>query len=163
MNGNRSTFRIVKRALLKENNTIDALKFKAKEMRAYERELSWKRHFPEALLVFLNKISNNHGLSWSRGVVFTLISAVCFYCLYLMFLSEMPFYWGWLGWQSFWSASGTNIKYFIKFLSIAHDYDFMSQYGPSAGSYFADFIGKIFISYGIVQTIQAFRKLGKTE
>jgi len=162
-NANRTTCRLIKKTLLKDNNTIDGLRYKAMEMRAYENELNWKRHFWEKSLVYLNKISNNHGLSWGRGLAFTLGISVLFYTLYLWGLDKLPFGWGWAGWDSFWTATGTNLKYFIKFFSIAHDYDFMEEYGPSAGSYLADALGKIFIAYGIVQTVQAFRKLGKTE
>jgi uncharacterized protein YjbI with pentapeptide repeats len=160
--GDRETFRIIKNELLKINNNVDALHYKSKEMAAYEMELAWRAHFWNKFLIILNRLSNNHGVSWSRGLFFTLLVGALFYGLYLSSLGYLPFQWGWRGWDSFWRAAGTNIKYFIRFFIITHDLDFMKEYKPSAGSFIVDFVGKIFIGYGIYQTVQAFRKHGKS-
>jgi hypothetical protein len=157
----RETFRIIKHEFQKINNQVEVLHYRAKEMLAYEHELKFKNNAWEYLLLQLNKRSNKHGLSWSRGLLFTLTLSILFYVLYLFTLEKLPFYWGWTNFYSFWKASGITIKDFIRFFIVTHDFDFMKEYNPSALSFIIDFISKIFIGYGIYQTIQAFRKYGK--
>lgn len=158
---NRESFRIIKNEFLKLNNVVEALHFRSKEMKAYEKEVRSRKTGAEFGLLVLNKISNNHGLSWFRGVKFTVCIAVFFYALYLWSLERLPFHWGWVNFESFWSATGENIKYFIRFFIPTHDLDFMSGFGTSALSFVIDVLSKIFIGYAIYQTIQAFRKFGK--
>lgn len=160
-NADKETFRIIKNEFLKINNQIESLKYKAKEMYSYERELTFRKNPNEYSLLVLNRISNNYGLSWLQGLKFTISIAIVFYLMYLISLSALPFNWGWKGWHSYFEATGNSIKYFIRFLIITHDIDFMEAYKPSALSFIIDFISKIFISYGIYQTIQGFRKYGK--
>ncbi|HWJ28836.1 MAG TPA: hypothetical protein VNS32_19985 [Flavisolibacter sp.] len=159
--GDRETFRIIKNEFLKINNQVEALQFKAKEMIAYEDELKNAKNWGDYALVSLNKLSNKHGLSWTRGLFFTTLVALLFYLFYLWTLKSLPFQFGWKNCESFSQASGMTIKYFIRFLIITHDIDFMAEFGPTAASFIVDFIAKIFIGYGIYQTVQAFRKHGK--
>ncbi|MGZ5133800.1 MAG: hypothetical protein ACXWCG_01565 [Flavitalea sp.] len=161
-NADRESFRIIKNEFLKINNNVEALHYKAKEMIAYERELIAQKRYDEYSLVFRNKISNDHGLSWARGLLFTLAISIIFYFWYLWTLQSQPFKWGWAGWQSYIGAVDKTFGYFIRFFIITHDLDFMREYKPSSCSFFVDFLGKIFIGYGIYQTVQAFRKHGKT-
>ena len=158
--GDRETFRIIKNEFIKINNGVEALRYKSKEMASYERELRGLNS--EYFLVFLNRISNNHGINWGRGVLFTLIAAVLFFILYLCTLGSLPFHVGYKNWHSFTAALDLTTRYFVRFLIITHDIDFMSQYGPTAASFVVDFVAKIFIGFGIYQTIAAFRKHGKS-
>jgi hypothetical protein len=160
-NADRETFRIIKNEFIKINNGVEALVFRAKEMIAYEKEIPKKTRLSEWFLVWLNKVSNHYGLSWVRGFCFTFIVGFLFYILYLSSLHHLPFNWGWGGVNGFVNAIDNSIKYFIKFFIITHDLDFMDSYGPTGISYLIDFFSKIFIGYGIYQTIQAFRKHGK--
>jgi hypothetical protein len=131
-------------------------------MAAYEREVVFKSEPWEYVLLKLNGISNNHGLSWARGLRFTILVALAFYFFYLSTLERLPFSWGWKGIESYLHAAGETTKYFFRFFVVTHDFDFMEKYGPTAGSFLVDLLAKIFIGFGIYQTIQAFRKFGKS-
>ena len=161
INADRETFRIIKNEFLKINNQIESLNYRSKEMKAYELELKNTKKRSEFFLIFLNKISNNHGLSWFRGLCFTIVAAIFFFNLYLFSLKQLPYKWGWQGINNFLTACSTVFKYFIRFIIVTHDIDFMNEFQPSGLSYLIDFTSKIFIGYGIYQTIQAFRKYGK--
>lgn len=159
--GDRETFRLIRSELLKVNNKFESLYYHSKELSFYQQNLSYKNQFGEKSMLWLNRISTNHGLIWTRGLFFTLVVAMIFYSLYLLALPIKPFKFGWVSWDSFISASDTTVEYFLRFLNITHDFDFMKQYSPNSINYFLDFTSKIFIGYGIYQTIQAFRKYGK--
>jgi len=160
-NGDRESFRLIRSELLKVNNKFESLYYHSKELIIYEQNLTFKNHFGEKFMLWINRISTNHGLNWIRGVLFTVFTAVLFYILYLIVLPIRPFRFGWVSWESFFKASNNTVEYFLKFLLVTHDFDFMQQFSPNSINYFLDFISKIFISYGIYQTVQAFRKYGK--
>ena len=54
-----------------------------------------------------------------------------------------------------------SVKYYFTFLTPTHKISFMDAEKPKTFFYVWNFIGRIFISYGIFQTIQAFRKFKK--
>lgn len=159
--GDRESFRLIRSELLKVNNKFESLYYHSKELFFYEESLSYKNQFGEKSMLWLNRISTNHSLNWTRGVIFTLTVAIIFYSLYIFSLPIKPFNWGWVSWSSFINASDTTLKFFLSFLNITHDFDFMKHYSPNSFNYLLDFTSKIFIGYGIYQTIQAFRKYGK--
>lgn len=160
--GDRESFRLIRSELLKVNNKFESLYYHSKELSFYQQNLSYKTQFGEKSMLWLNRISTNHGLIWTRGVLFTLGVAILFYSFYLLALPIKPFKFGWVSWKSYISATDTTVEYFLRFLNITHDFDFMKQYSPNSINYLLDFMSKIFIGYGIYQTIQAFRKYGKT-
>lgn len=160
-NADRETYRTVRSELQKVDNKFEVLFYHAKELEIYRNELTWQRHFGEKAMLTLNKYSNNYGLYWWRGVYFTVFVGIVFYIFYLISLPILPFQWGWVSWNSFLSASNENIKYFIKFFTITHDFEFMESSNPTSLNYAIDFIGRIFLGFGIYQTIAAFRKYGK--
>lgn len=160
--GSRETFRIIKNEFQRNNNIVEATYYQSRELAAYQKELKFKQDPSEYLALWANSISNAHGRSWLRGFGFTILSGALFYILYLCTLHALPFAWGWRGWSSYWSAVSQTCKYFFRFFAIVHDFSFMESYGPTALSYFIDSFCRIVISYGIVQTVQAFRKYGKT-
>jgi uncharacterized protein YjbI with pentapeptide repeats len=134
----RETCRIIKHEFLKNNNRIEALRFYQKEMKSYYKEMiskKWYKHIPEIIILSLNWISNNYGLSWIRSVVFTVGIGTLFYFLYL-------------------HCVGTSFTWeqFVQFLNPAHSYDIIE------GAYVVDGLARIFVGYGYYQTISAFRK-----
>lgn len=112
-------------------------------------------------MLWLNRISTNHDINWLRGLLFTILTSIVFYTLYLFSLPTRPFHFGWVSWHSFLKASDSVIEYFLRFFILTHDLDFMQAYSPTSLNYLIDILGKFFIAYGIYQTIQAFRKYGK--
>lgn len=180
MLGGRKTARILKDSATKSGNNIDALYYKAKEMKLYNKELKGKYkkalndlkekrsitsifHFfitiPiwETLLLKLNTCSNKNGLSWMRGVCFTIFTALAFYILINYFgLEQQLFVFDWR-----FTGFGVVLKGYIKIINV---FNFSSKLESANLTGYGEallFFSKIFISYGIYQTISAFRKYGK--
>jgi hypothetical protein len=155
--GDRESFRLIKNELQKSGNRVEAIYYQAKELIEYEKNATGA----EKIMLFLNRISNEHGLNWVKGIIFTFITSVIFYSTYIFSLPEKPFKWGYINFAEFSTAISTITKYYFIFLSVVHNYDFVKNANPNGLSLFLDFLGRIFIGYGIYQTIQAFRKYGK--
>lgn len=153
----RESLRIIKNHYEKNGNRVEALKFKSYEMQTYMKELaaSKKSRCAEKALLYLNFISNNFGLSWTRGVGFTIITAAIFFILYLSV--------GTLLVQFVYDpdASGKTALLFLKYLNITYWNVDSFNVNDNAWLYGILFIGRIFIGFGYYQTIQAFRKYGK--
>jgi len=146
---NRETYRIIKNEFIKQNNRIEALKYYHKEMRAYQTELTGDggtlKRFDEKILLFLNMISNYYGQSWILGVVFTLLIGLALF---------LPLWYSGTTSHDKLSFGGA----FLQFIYPAHRFDFLPMCG---WGYLYDILGRIFVSFGIYQTIQAFRKYGR--
>jgi hypothetical protein len=147
----RSTARLLKNEARKINNQIAGLTYYKKEVQAHARSLSW-RQMDDRLMLWLNKLSNNYGTSWSRGVVFTLLSSVIFYSAFYVCwfsfnaLGKSDLYWTGLI-NYFWLPSG------LEGLIDNHN----NIHGGWLGAIFF-ILGKVLIAYGIYQTVSAFRK-----
>ncbi|MFV0598327.1 MAG: hypothetical protein ACK5M0_01175 [Bacteroidales bacterium] len=186
--GNRKTYLKVKNELLKQNNKIDSLEYKSKELNHYLKEIDVKSKFynnlynsnkksdwilgvimlplllfkalckkqsREVILLYINKLSNSFGQSWVRGVFFTLFIWIFYFCLYkimgcytfdIKYLNET------LGeaLSYFWLFGGLNELKDIKTM----------KFNISLLEVVPYILGKIFIAFGIYQTIAAFRKYG---
>jgi hypothetical protein len=185
LNSNRETFRILKHEMIKNNNRIDALVFHQKEMNTYWNDLfgteQWKKiksnslfektikwinqnliqDFADKFVLILNRYSNNYGLSWTRGILFTLgYISIPFFIIYLSTLSNSYFQWGWHGWKEYWSIVDISIKYWVQFLNPTHPWQFMDEFAPNpiGLAYLVDATSRIFITFGYYQIMQAFRK-----
>jgi hypothetical protein len=160
-----SVYCIFKNKALQSNDKIGALYYRKLEMDAYTRELFLEpKKCQEKTILILNKISNNHGLSWTRGVGFTIGTALVFY--YLYYIAKNDFH------LSSNYISYYNVKEFIinaiQFLWIPEGIkDLPNELFLSKSWYsfltmiLSFFLGKILIAYGIYQTVAAFRKHGK--
>ncbi|UOE47418.1 hypothetical protein MTO98_23715 [Mucilaginibacter sp. SMC90] len=147
----RGTARLLKNEAKKINNQIGGLSYYRKEVQAHARELRW-RNWEDRLLLLLNQISNNYGTSWSRGVLFTLLSGLlCFTAFWLCaensLVSQQP--------ANFWAT-------YINFIWLPSGLQGLLDttgrlHGGIAGVCFF-LLGKVLIAYGIYQTIAAFRK-----
>lgn len=160
----RETFRILKNESLKQNNQFDTIKFYKLELQSYYSEIIAKlgiglktnnyclffNSLADFLILFLNKISNNHKTSWFQGVVFTIIVSVFFYSLTMSFLPNVTF-------TFIPNLTDENMKAYIEYVN-----PFIIQFSDADEKPFLYFvmrvIGRIFIGYGIYQTVQAFRK-----
>lgn len=161
LSGSRETFRAIKNEFLKHNNAVESQLYLAKEMRVYEKNITLRSHTKEKIVLWFNKISNDFGTNWLRATLFTFTCGIIFYSLYLLTLANIPVTFGWNGWPNFWQALNIFGSYFVKFFIVTHSLEFMAFAEPNFFSYLVDFFGRIFIGYGIFQTIQAFRKYGK--
>ncbi|MFN3137742.1 MAG: pentapeptide repeat-containing protein [Allomuricauda sp.] len=146
----RKTLRTIKQELQRTENRIDYNKFKTAELNAYRKELN-KNQWEEIFILWINNLSSRHGLDWLRSSIFTLTVAMLSYIAY--FISE--------NYSSEVSLNHGSINYFFTgyFRFLIPTYNAPFQNGLSLWFQYLPFIiGKIFITYGIYQTIQAFRK-----
>ena len=80
------TYVRLKDEALKNNNSIKAMQYRDKEMSSYSKELNsqrswanWGTWLTDKSILFLNTVSNKNGLSWLRGITFTLVCAMIFF------------------------------------------------------------------------------------
>jgi len=151
----RESYRIIKNEFTKEGNSIESLQYYSYEMGMYEKEIENEKKIENRLLVWLNKKSNNFGTSWKNGIVFTLLTTLLFYLLFLLTFSPDLYF------ECSWEAFSMTIKHFFEFLNVAK-WD-IKPFGIENYSwgYIVLFIGRLFIAYGYYQTVQAFRKYGR--
>ena len=158
----RETYRIIKSNFYSQNNKIEGLKFYKREMSVYERE---KRHSPsDTILLFANKFSTNFGTNWFRGVVFTMLIGSIF--SFLLLLTNYNLWHIDIYDINAWIQS---IGFLIRIINVV-DMKPFEENGNSLVKLVDNndtnniilFIGRIFIAYGIYQTVQAFRKFGKS-
>lgn len=149
----RETFRILKKAAQDEGNQFKFLEYSKIENETYFEQLKpiWIKRFDNYIIFLLNKISNDHNMSWSRGILFTAIIGLLFFYTSLITTSLIEF--------------GFDIELFsyylgkyIFFLSPIHKIDLFEEEIATTGTIILDFLGRLFVGYGIYQTIQAFRK-----
>jgi hypothetical protein len=160
----RETFRILKNIFEKNSDHINSLYYKKLELDTYDNLLKDKikskinpwNNKVNRFILWLNFKSNKHGTSFYSGLVFTTIIGIIFFYLSLIstntyYATLNPFKWSI-------DTFTESVKYFFISLSPVHKYTYLDSLGPTTPFYIADFAGRIFVSYGIYQTIQAFRK-----
>jgi len=154
-----------------------SLRYLSYEMRAYRAMLSnrikrqqpfskqWFDYVGELGILWLNQFSTNYGNNWLRGVVVTLFVVVVCFSVYCFLLGYRP------------QPIGGN---WIKFGELAsHSLAYLNPFrDEDSGQFFEtlendglkitwharlwDYLSRIIIAYFVYQTIQAFRKLGKS-
>lgn len=148
----------IKKAYLNTGDSLVANDYLNKEIQSFHKILKkTKSNKKDSFILSLNKLSSNHGQDWVQGLGFTIISGLLIFLIYVSVIPEKPFYWGWSGLSEFWIATKETLKYFPEFLYPGHSFDFMSK-EYQGWTLVIDLIGRIFIGYGIYQTIQSFRK-----
>ncbi|HMR43466.1 MAG TPA: hypothetical protein PKC40_06520 [Saprospiraceae bacterium] len=152
-----------KRIYENQGDTAGSLHYLAQEMDAYHAQLReegrWKNR-GELFMLWMNKISTNHGTSWQHGLLSTIVALVFFYSIFCLLIG---YRWDWSdrGFEGLWKL----ISYAPYYLNPLRDKDsiFLIEEGDfNAWSRLWDFISRIFLTYFVYQTIQAFRKLGKS-
>ncbi|MBE9598447.1 pentapeptide repeat-containing protein [Pedobacter sp. MC2016-24] len=154
----RESYRQLKVAMEKQGNTHSALIYKAMEMNYLRKELKfgWDK-----VLLYLNYYSNKHGLSWSRGILFTLFVSYVLFISYQLSLSKgiiiSPLE---LNVVDLKTSVATTFDSFMDFLSSFPLYKKQSEENSSWQTHLIILLSRIFIGYGVYQTINAFRKFG---
>lgn len=153
-----ATLRTIKNQLNKTENKIDYLKFSVFEFNNLKSNKKTTKS--DYTLLWLNEYSNNFGTSWIRGVCFTLIFSVFFFIILLIVNSYLDSnYPLCLNLNNEAEKFSFTLNYFLKFV---FNFGLNDKEIQSNGWLYLIFIfAKIFIGYGIYQTIQAFRKYGK--
>lgn len=160
----KETFRILKNESLKQNNQFDFIKFYKLEIQSHFSEILKNlkvgiitfdlkllfNSLADIIILLLNKISNNHRTSWFQGFCFTFLVSVLFYSLTMASLPNINF-------TLMPNFSDDNIQTYIEYVN-----PFVIQFPDTNSKPFSYFIlriiGRVFIGYGIYQTVQAFRK-----
>lgn len=111
----------------------------------------------EKLLLWLNKYSNDYNRSWIRGIWFTAITALIFYFILNYFGLVKPVFV--IDWKfnNFRIVSEGYLSLIDIFNLSGSNFDFQTN---TLGKYIT-FFARIFIAYGIYQTIYAFYKYKK--
>lgn len=113
----------------------------------------------DKILLFLNKNSNDFGASWMVGVNFTILVGLITYLPILGYLYQNNCI-------SFDLSINSLGNFFQNFGEILNPLKWTNlclfNTEPTGWIYVWIFIGRIFIGYGYYQTIQAFRKYGKS-
>lgn len=156
------TLRLLKVNAVRQQDKFNANLFSSLENEAYRIVLSTnKKAFGDKLILWLNHISNNHGLNPWKGVAFTIIVGAIFFFPSLFLLNNSYWNWGWTGWADYWAVIGKTTELFTKALYAAHSFDYLKEFQPKGIVFVLDFIGRIFVAFGYYQTIMAFRKFNR--
>lgn len=164
------TYVRLKNEALKNNNSIKAMQYREKEMSSYSKELTTQRArakfwawLTDESILFLNTVSNKNGLSWLRGIIFTFVCAIVFFWIINFFGIEDGqsrfFIWDFKTFH--FEGVGEIWKRFLNMFYLTSFKDKFEGVKLNALGETVFFLSKIFISYGIYQTIVAFRKFSK--
>lgn len=173
LKGIRESYRRIKQEFRKNENHIEAGDFHLHEMIIFKEELDIilpeesvyysKNRFRNKVIVYLNRISNNHKKNWTKGVLFTLLIGLTFYYLFVLAILYYSQKHSCCPIQKI--TSNQFFSHYIEFLNPT----LWTKYKPfgittshfGAFAYTMLLLGKISVGYGTYQTIQAFRKYGK--
>lgn len=146
----REIYRQLKNVMVRTRNKPEELKFYSYEMDAYYEELSKSSgRIDEKFIIYTNRLTNKHGLSWSRTLKILILLNLIFYTTIKYFIAERNF--------------GTqyiigDIVNFIEFINPIHKVEnvFMSQI--TVESKLIDVISRLLNGYLIFQFLSAFRR-----
>ena len=110
----------------------------------------------DRILLWLNKNSNSFGTDWVVGINFTMLVALVATIIVLLLSPNMCF-------LPKWEGIGNFMRALVEMFNITEwkDIEILGE-RPSNWQYIFIFLARIFIAYGMYQTIQAFRKFGKS-
>ena len=153
----RKTARILKDSAYRSNNVIDALKYRMIELDIYKREKNTIWY--DKIILWLNKWSNNHNRNFIWGVGFTIgIATFFFWLINYWGTSEQIFE---LNWHFNFTGFGKIWKKYLDVLNVLNFRDKLSGIELNALGETLFLVAKIFIAYGMYQTVSAFRKYSK--
>lgn len=153
----------------KQGDLARALEYQAREIEAHYHNIGsfWRKrppflHFTK-LNLGLNRLSNNFGRDWGRGVVFSLATGVLCFTALVWTTHEYTLH-------GHWQFDPRLIASFARFMNPLRFFDLETLFTQNSkqpyvtltwGSYVLDFLGRVVIAYGYYQTIQAFRRYGR--
>lgn len=146
------TFLQIKKTLENSGNFFESLKFQSITNDALSQVKSIP--FWDRLILTINSISNDHGISIKKPLILLIVLSIIFYIFYLLsldkiFICDAKIDWNLLG-------------YYFSFLDITHRSDFLVEKKDLNGmSIFLDYLNKLIVGFFIYQFIASFRKYGK--
>ena len=165
----RDLFKQLKHAMEKQGDKVQALIFKAYEMEALKKVLSFEkpRKKGERFMMWLNYHTNKYGQYWLRPIGWAgLVTFISYIIIVLSSTPELSFS---LSIKTIdiartWLVLVNNSGAYFQLLNPAHAQDKLFEgvtHLPFWASFF-DFLQRIIISYLIFQTVSAFRKYIKS-
>ena len=160
----RETFRILKKYHIDQSNPVEYHDYALQESITHRKEVfeklktanNWFVNFYDYVLLTLNRLSNKHVTSYWRGILFTGIVAFFFFYFSMISTEKYSVNLNPSNWTK--DAFLESVKYYFISLSPVHKHTYLDALKPTTLFYVADFLGRIFVGYGIYQTIQAFTK-----
>lgn len=152
------TYRLLKLEFEKQKNIPEYLNFKLHEKKTYKQILANKEwsltNWFDKVTLWLNGISNNHGNSYYRAFLFIILVGWFFFYLSFINTENYKFTLDISQWEF-----SKGLSAFVQFLIPTHKFDYLGREIILTPWYYVfDFLGRIFVGYGIYQFIQAFRK-----
>jgi len=153
----------------KQGDSVRALEYQAREIEAHYQDIPsfWRRRFPflhfTKLNLGLNRLSNDFGRDWGRGVLFALVVGLLCFTGLIWTTKEYSLH-------GHWQFDHRLIASFARFMNPLRFFDLetlFTQNGKQVyvtltwGSYVLDLLGRVLIAYGYYQIIQAFRRFGR--
>ncbi|HNR21159.1 MAG TPA: hypothetical protein PKN75_15110 [Bacteroidia bacterium] len=139
----------------------NALHCRAKELNYYRLELLYGleiKRFWTWIQLTLSRFTNNYGTNWFQAVLVTFLGfGVLTHWAYVhSFGYEFSF-------DPDWGVTKKLIGHYFKFMSPIRSFNYNHGLGIESNmAPIYDFIGRVLIAYGIYETIQAFRKHGRS-
>ncbi len=157
----------IKNEYNKRGDIINALHYRGSEMSKYRSEL-WKdvtkgklSKITDLILLTLNTISNNNGRWWLLGCFFTVSAAFIFYSLFSISIGYTEWSLDYNNWVCLDPNYLKEVLGFLWLPSLSGFNRLEVTINTNVMSYVWFIFGKIMVTYGIYQTISAFRKYGK--
>lgn len=111
-------------------------------------------NYLDMINLWMNKVSNYYGKSYGRSLVFILLVGGLFFYASAIASNTYKF-----AFSIDKTTLGKGVGHFVQFLLPTHDFGYIGDLENVSVWYFIwDFIGRLFVGYGIYQFIQAFRK-----
>lgn len=159
------TFQILKKAFEDIGNFSDSISMNREEKKAL-RVLTKERlknkigNKGDKYILYLNRWSNHYRSDFRNGIWFTLIVAITFGLLTLIFTEAFHNNTCFCCCSFDQYSFIKGVKFIFTFLNPTRRLSYLEDLKPVfyGVSYFFDFIGRIAVGYGIYQTVQAFRK-----
>jgi uncharacterized protein YjbI with pentapeptide repeats len=156
----RESLRTIKNNFKSRNDIVSSLEYQKEEMNIYALEVhEGKGNDWDKVILFFNKWSNNHGISFSRGIAFTLI--ISFFFLLTHEIAVV------INYELIFNAN--SLRPLKEYFNLFVDYTVLTNFDIPSYCKFENnpleklwfYTGKIFIGFGYYQTIAAFRKFLK--
>lgn len=154
----RKTARILKDSASKNNNAIDALKYKYLELELYRKEGGIS--IGDRIILIAQKVSNRYGTNFIQGIAFTMTAAMVFFWLINYTGADEPIFR--LNARFDFSGFGEIWKKYLDVLNVLNFRDKLDGVGLNAWGETLFLAAKIFIAYGMYQKVSAFRKYSKS-
>ncbi|MFD2937098.1 hypothetical protein [Spirosoma flavum] len=155
--GIREAFRQLKFVSGKQGNRIQELAYEACEMDAYQKDKKAKKTADEKSILFLNKITNNHGQSWTRALLCLLVTIPLFMAIKLVFGNTYA-----------WGLNSAEVGQYLEFaVNPLHNFDILFKeelrINPAAmgSAKILDIVSKLIEGFILFQLVRAFRKYVK--